>query len=124
VAELVLAIVYPSGFSAFSRPRTRVPPPPVTLETKIGWFNVLEAMVAIALWLISVPDPAPQPTQRLIGFEGKVSAKVSPLTKINKAIDNKMIKSALFIQNSFLFGLDSVFQFTKKVYFVKLNSQI
>jgi hypothetical protein len=92
----------------------------VTLETKIGCFNVLEAMFAIALWLMSVPDPAPQPTQRLIGLEGKVSAKGSPLTKMNKVIDNKMTKSVLFIQNSFLLGLHSVFQFTKKVYFVKL----
>jgi hypothetical protein len=96
----------------------------VTLETKIGCFNVLEAMFAIALWLMSVPDPAPQPTQRLIGLEGKVSARISPLTKINKAIDNKMIKSALFIQNSFLLSLHSGFQFTKKVYFVKLISRI
>ena len=81
-------------------------------------------MFAIALWLMSVPDPPPQATQRLIGLEGKVSAKGSPLIKINKAIDNKMTKSALFIQNSFLFGLHSVFQFTKKVYFVKLIYRI
>ena len=31
-----------------------------------------------------------------------------------------MTKSALFIKNSFLLGLHSVFQFTKKVYSVKL----
>jgi hypothetical protein len=86
----------------------------------IGCLSALEAMFAIALWLISVPDPAPQPTQRLIGLEGKVSAKDSPLIKVNKAIDNKMTKSTLFIKNSFLFDLHSVFQFTKKVYSVKL----
>jgi hypothetical protein len=97
VAELVLAIVYPSGFSAFSRPNTKVPPPPVTLETKIGWFNALEAMFAIALWLMSVPDPAPQPTQRLIGLEGKMSARSSTLIKMNNAIDNKTIEITLFI---------------------------
>jgi hypothetical protein len=91
----------------------------VTFETKIGWFNVLEAMLAIALWLMSVPDPAPQPTQRLIGLEGKVSARVSPLKKMNMAIANKMTESILFIQNSFLFSLYSVVQFTKRECFVK-----
>ena len=40
---------------------------------------------------------------QLIGLEGKVSAKVSPLIKVNKAIDNRMTKSTIFIQNSFLF---------------------
>jgi hypothetical protein len=96
----------------------------VTLETKIGWFNALEAMFAIALWLMSVPDPAPQPTQRLIGLEGKVSAKVSPLIKMNKAMDTKMVRSPLFIESSFLLGLHSFFHITKKVYFVKLISKI
>jgi hypothetical protein len=89
------------------------------LETKIGWFNVLEAMLAIALWLMSVPEPAPQPTQRLIGLEGKVSARVWPPTRRNKAMDTKMVRSILFIKSSFLLGFHSGFHFTKKVYFVK-----
>jgi hypothetical protein len=124
VAELVLAIVYPSGFSAFSLPRTKVPPPPVTLETRTGCFNILEAMFAIALWLMSVPDPPPQPTQRLIGLEGKVSARVSLPTKMKEAIKNNVVKCTLFMQGSFLMGLYSGLQFTKKVYFVKLIYRI
>ncbi len=59
----------------------------------------------MALWLISVPEPAPQPTQRLIGLEGKVSARVSPVKKIIEVINNNMTKNDLCIQDSFLSGL-------------------
>jgi hypothetical protein len=75
----------------------------VTFEAKIGCFKALAAIFAIALWLISVPDPAPQPIQRLIGLEGKVSAHTIPPIMMEKRISNTTKKFLFFIQTSFLF---------------------
>jgi hypothetical protein len=59
-----------------------------------------------------------------MGLEGKVSARVSPPRRMNKAMDTKIVRNPFFIESSFLLGLHSGFHFTKKVYFVKLISRI